>query len=417
MEGTNAMQPEKLSHKTLIVMTLMSVLTLIFVSVACSADSGQIDWDKARALLQKQRQGQSLTAEEEAYLERAKQERARGRQGQKRPQGNRRPQRDGTVKGKETTGMIPLPELVDGKYKDQSGGLYGDGMNTPPASHQAAASKELARVTPLASDGNPSKDGKIVLISLGMSNTTQEFSQFKKIADADREKSPSVLIVDCAQGGQAAAQWAYPEKYKRTDRSTGRERPSPWAVMDERIKNASVLPSQVQLVWIKQAEMGPANLGQFPRHAQVLRDNIAVILRKLKDKFPNLRVAYLSSRIYAGYAGTPLNPEPYAYESAFSVRWLIEDQINGKPELNYDPQKGQVKSPLLLWGPYLWGDGVKPRKSDGLVWKREDLAGDGTHPSDSGRIKVAEMLLRFFKTDTNAKSWFLLGADSDHVTN
>ena len=61
----------------------------------------------------------------------------------------------------------------------------------------------------------------------------------------------------------------------------------------------------------------------------------------------------------------------------------------------------------MLWGPYLWADGVKARKADGLVWEREDLAGDGTHPSPSGRRKVAELLLRFFKTDPTAKGWFV----------
>jgi hypothetical protein len=97
---------------------------------------------------------------------------------------------------------------------------------------------------------------------------------------------------------------------------------------------------------------------------------------------------------------------PYAYESAFVVRWLIEDQIKGKPSLNYDPEKGTVKSPLPLWGPYLWADGEKGRKIDDLIWKPEDLAGDGTHPSDSGRRKVAELLLDFVKTDPTAKLWF-----------
>jgi hypothetical protein len=160
-------------------------------------------------------------------------------------------------------------------------------------------------------------------------------------------------------------------------------------------------------VWLKQAQMGPAQLGEFPKHAESLRDDTADILRKLKTRFPNLRIAYLSSRIYAGYATGPLNPEPYAYESAFSVRWLIEQQIKGEPALNHDSAKGEVKSPLLLWGPYLWADGVKGRKSDELVWKREDLAGDGTHPSTSGREKVARMLLEFLKSDPNAKPWFL----------
>jgi lysophospholipase L1-like esterase len=66
-----------------------------------------------------------------------------------------------------------------------------------------------------------------------------------------------------------------------------------------------------------------------------------------------------------------------------------------------------VKSPLLLWGPYLWADGEKGRKIDHLVWKPEDLAGDGTHPSDSGRRKVAGLLLGFMKTDPTAKMWFV----------
>ena len=110
-----------------------------------------------------------------------------------------------------------------------------------------------------------------------------------------------------------------------------------------------------------------------------------------RQKFPNLRVAYLSSRIYAGYAVTSLNPEPYAYEGGLAVRRLILDQIKGNAGLNYDPAKGELKSPLLLWGPYLWADGTTPRKSDGLIYNREDLGPDGTHPSgSSGRDKVAQ---------------------------
>ena len=55
---------------------------------------------------------------------------------------------------------------------------------------------------------------------------------------------------------------------------------------------------------------------------------------------PNVKLAYLSSRTYGGYATTPLNPEPYAYESGFSVKWLIEGQLKGEAALNYDPGEG-----------------------------------------------------------------------------
>ncbi|MCX7014147.1 MAG: hypothetical protein NTW86_16625, partial [Candidatus Sumerlaeota bacterium] len=117
--------------------------------------------------------------------------------------------------------------------------------------------------------------------------------------------------------------------------------------------------------------------------------------------------AYLSNRIYGGYASTDLNPEPYAYETGFGDRWVIQDQIKGVPGLNFDPAKGEVKAPVLLWGPDLWADGLTPRKSDGLIWKVDEYRSDGTHPNDLARKKVADMLLKFFKTDPTAKIWFV----------
>jgi len=120
-----------------------------------------------------------------------------------------------------------------------------------------------------------------------------------------------------------------------------------------------------------------------------------------------LRIVYLVSRIYGGYSTANLSPEPYAYESAFVVRWLIQGQMQGNVELNCDPARGAVKAPLLLWGPYLWANGMTPRQADGLVWERADLSdADGTHPTASGRKKVAEMLLKFARTDRTARAWF-----------
>ena len=362
---------------------------LTTVAVTVSLANQPIDWQRAQELRRREQQGDTLNEQDRAYLERAKQQRRSQAKAAEAPP------------AKETTGLVPITEMGDGLYQQQTGGLYGRGQNVPPESHLKAAQVQTALIRSRDAQGNPSDTGKIVLISQGMSNTTQEFSVFKKIADADPNKSPQVVIVDCAQGGMAAHQWAYPEVVVKQNR------PSPWDVMDQRIKAAGVTAGQVQVVWLKQAQMGPAQLGEFPAHAESLRNDVAVILRQLKARFPNLRIAYLSSRIYAGYATGPLNPEPYAYESAFSVRWLIESQLANDPNLNYDPTKGEVKAPLLLWGPYLWGDGIKPRQSDGLVWTREDLGLDGTHPSPSGRQKVADMLLTFFKTDPNAKRWFV----------
>lgn len=364
------------------------VAMLLWLVTAVMANE-PIDWQRAGELRRREQQGQTLNQAERAYLERAKQQ--------------RRLQAQATVPlpARETTGLVPITEMGDGLYKGQTGGLYGYGRNVPPEPHLKAAQTQAALIVPRDAAGNPSEGGKIVLISQGMSNTTQEFSAFKTLAEADPNKAAQVVIVDCAQGGMAAHQWAYPEVV------VNQNRPSPWDVMDRRIKAAGVTAGQIQVVWLKQAQMGPAQLGEFPAHARSLQDDVAIILRQLRTRFPNLRLAYLSSRIYAGYAATPLNPEPYAYESAFSVRWLIESQSAGDPNLNYDPAQGEVKAPLLLWGPYLWADGIKPRQSDGLVWNREDLEADGTHPSVSGRRKVANLLLTFFKTDAGTKPWFV----------
>jgi PKD repeat protein len=88
------------------------------------------------------------------------------------------------------------------------------------------------------------------------------------------------------------------------------------------------------------------------------------------------------------------------------VRWTIEDQLKGSANLNFDPKKGAVVAPWIAWGPYLWADGTNPR-SDGFVWLCSDLEADFTHPSASGRHKVAHELLAFFKTHPTATPWFL----------
>jgi hypothetical protein len=231
-----------------------------------------------------------------------------------------------------------------------------------------------------------------------MSNTTQEFSVFKRLADSDPQKSDKVVVVDLAQGGQT------PERWNDVANDAGKK---VWSTVDQRLKAADVTNEQVQVAWVKQAIAGQGRLGEFPAHARRLESDLIILLQLLKQRFPNLQIAFMSSRIYGGYATTGLNPEPYAYEGAFPIRWIIEAQMKGDPKLNYDAAKGEVKAPLVIWGPYLWGDGMTPRK-DGLVWTRDDLRdNDGTHPSPSGQKKVAEMLSTFFKTDPYAKTWYV----------
>ncbi|HZE57678.1 MAG TPA: PKD domain-containing protein [Chthoniobacterales bacterium] len=299
-----------------------------------------------------------------------------------------------------STGNVPLPDLGPGTYRGYLGGLYPNGSNQRPPAHDAAGRAIANQIQPLNAAGQPdATNGKIVFISVGMSNTTQEFASkgstaFKPRADLDPGKNPQLVIVDGAQGGQDATMWLDPNA-------------ATWATVDQRLVAAGVTTSQVQVAWVKQALASPRNYGAFPAHAQALQADLETIVRNLKTRYPNIRIAYLSSRTraYTNDAST-LNPEPFAYESGFSVQWTIADQINGLGNLNFDASKGTVVAPYLAWGPYLWTDGTNPR-SDGFTWLCPDVVNDFTHPSNSGVTKVADQLLALFKTDPTATPWFL----------
>jgi lysophospholipase L1-like esterase len=285
-----------------------------------------------------------------------------------------------------SVGLTPLNDLLGGAYKGESGGLYPGRTNSHPGHSTGLA---LARaIGPRDVNGTPDAGGKYALVSIGMSNTTMEFSAFKALADREPGRDSHLVIVDGAQGGQTASLWINPS--------------CPcWGVLDSRIQAAGVSASQVAIVWLKEADAGPSS--GWPAYAQQLKNEIETMLQMLKQRFPNLRIAYLSSRIYAGYATTALNPEPYAFESAFSVRGVIQDQLSGMAAL--DVASG--RAPWVAWGPYLWADGIRPR-SDGLTWACSDLSSsDGTHPSATGQQKVAALLLDFMRTDATAREWFL----------
>jgi hypothetical protein len=257
------------------------------------------------------------------------------------------------------------------RYRGYRGGLYPGGVNRPPKKYLRNANAASKRVKPI--------NGKIVLLSLGMSMASHEFSAFKRSADRDPQKNPSVVVVDGAQDG--------------FDSRRARSQPAFWNNADQRLAAEGVTPDQVQAVWLKEAVAGEDR--PFPKDARALQGDLRAIIRILRTRYPNVKLVYLSSRTYGGYAITGLNPEPAAYDSAYAVRGIIQERIRGK-----------LKGPHLLWGPYLWTDGAAGRL-DGLVWACEDVEEDGTHPSRSGMQKVVTLLTTFFKTDPTAKRWYV----------
>lgn len=329
----------------------------------------------------------------------------------------------------------PINDLGSATYKGFPGGLFPNGSNTMPVQYAADGTGFAKSVQPLDAKGLPSATGAIVLLAIGLSNTTQEWCCPDPDGSAPNASNPNswtfmgqasvdangvahatglndgtLRIVDGAKGGQAAKCWVDPSAVLCGSQSEYDR------IRDNQLKPRGLTENHVQAVWIKLANASPTvSLPDPNADAFALEISLGQTLRALKVRYPNLRLGFLSSRIYGGYALTNLNPEPFAYESGFSVKFLIEAQINQIASGQVDSRAGDLdygagKAPWISWGPYLWASGTQQR-SDGLTWVIDDFEpGDRTHPSQSGETKVANLLLEFFKTSNQSKCWFLKNA-------
>ncbi len=310
-----------------------------------------------------------------------------------------------------SVGRIPINDLGQGLYLGQfQGGLYPNGSNDIPPAHAARGLQRAEAMSPLNTFGEVDPNGRIVMISIGMSNASQEFcaqsgtdpcapwtfmGQAAAHPDVDRD---TVAIVNGAIGGKPPSAWL--------DVSNNLT----WGEVDDRLQGQGFSTRQVQVAWIKFANGGPSvSLPDPNADAHLLAESIAQIVRNAKLRYPNLTMVFLSSRIYAGYSITNTNPEPFAYESAFTMKWLIEAQIRQMATGAVDERLGNLDvdtiAPWMAWGPYLWADGLNPR-DDGLVWECDDFQSDGTHPDRPGEEKVGAALLEFMLESQFTQSWF-----------
>lgn len=285
------------------------------------------------------------------------------------PAGDARTAADCSVR---QTGLRPLTDMGRFRHRGQLGGLYPGAANKPPRRHLQRGLAAARRVHPIR--------GRVGVIGIGMSNAMAEWGAFAKAAVQDPAVDPSLVFVEGPGAGWDAV---------RVSRPGARY----WRDLDARVRRARLQRTQVQVAWLKQAISGEDR--QFPQDARALQGHLRTIVRLLTARFPNLRLVYVSSRTYGGYAITHLNPEPYAYESGFAVKWLVQEGVRA----------ARPRRVWVGWGPYLWTDGLAGRR-DGLVWACEDVLEDGTHPSASGVRKVVRLLGDFFTTDPTAKLWY-----------
>jgi hypothetical protein len=354
-------------------------------------------------------------------------------------------------------GMAGVPALTDYPpgylYLGLYPGFLYDGANVTPEDHDAAGLGFAAQVQPRDTSGQicttPGPGCRIMFLSIGFSNNTIEFCGGQGIGGDPESPGATPCPLPTAQPpfiqsesfiaktlGDPAVDHA---AVVPVDGAMGGATYDDWdptvsgSAQYDRVLNQILLPSglseaQVQAIWIKDGEAHPTESlatgsAGNPPDAIVAERHLGNILRGLKTFYPSLQEVFVSPRIYGGYANTAsppnlLNPEPFAYEIGFAIKWLVASQITqvrgGAPDPNagdLDYRSGAI--PWVAWGPYLWANGTTPR-SDGLVWLNTDFRyprGDGTadectHPSVHAEDKVAGMLLGFMKSSPYTP-WFL----------
>jgi hypothetical protein len=106
-----------------------------------------------------------------------------------------------------SSGFTPINDLKTGTFNGWTGGLYPNGSNYIPSAHKTAGMNiASSQIIPRDASGNQDVvNGKIVWLSIGMSNTTAETQQFISLANAYPNKNPKLVFVDGAVGGMTAS--------------------------------------------------------------------------------------------------------------------------------------------------------------------------------------------------------------------
>jgi hypothetical protein len=318
--------------------------------------------------------------------------------------------------------LPPLVDLGPGQtYDGYEGGLYPGGSNVRPAPHTAAGQRIAQTIVPLDANGNYDPHGKIVFLPVGTSPNNVLWNGYgtppgnpdydnsiKGRALADPATNPQLVLPDMILGGLPWGDTRDPDDIFYTFH------------IASQLAAQGLTRHQVQIAWVYPFSYDGLTNGlqnwSWPDSAVSYRDSWKATIRALKRVYPNLKIAYLGTKHHP-YRNDSAG-DPAAHDSAWSVKWAIEDQINGDPSLNYDPAKGPVVAPWIAWGPYYWAVADTPRAYDGFLWTCSDvmqtvnqfgqtISPDFTHPSASGIYKQATLLLNQMKTDPTATPWFL----------
>jgi hypothetical protein len=324
-------------------------------------------------------------------------------------------------------------------------GLYNDDIEMP-AAHHAEGLRRGNAILPLDHNGNPDAvNGKIVVMSMGMSNAAGEWCNLDGLIPINVNPDGSIPCYGwTGMGRMHNAGWvnlkhpnlqmlhsAFPAQIAFTwkDDNAGplisnppNPAVAPFHGNYTRVRDyvmpyytPTITENQVQVIWVKQQNPAPTvSLPENMADARVLQRFLGQMLRFAKQRYPNLSMVFFTSAAYRGYGINGFGDEPYGYETGLTMKWLYDAQINqvANGGTVTDRDAGDLDyttdaAPWVASGPYWWADGTISREADGIAWQaNEYLSFDYVHLDLSGNSKIGLILAHFFTFSPYTHCWF-----------
>lgn len=279
------------------------------------------------------------------------------------------------------TGLTPFLDLQTGSYLGYQAGLYPGGTNILTGPHLKSGKTIAKGIKPLDGDGNVNYgDGVVLFAGFGPSVPGHIYGKVVehiRTPSINYDLNPCLDAINLCVGGKDIGY--------ATDDSTTEDY---WELLVQKVYDVGYTPEQVQIGWMYFNTKGLTVPPVFPDKSLETMELDILFINRAKEFFPNLKIVYWSSRHFGGYADTDIVEyyslaEPTSYQNSWTVKWLIEAQINNtEPRLQY--KGANPKSPYILWGPNFWCDGDIKRFYDNKKYTCELSfdADDGYHLSD-----------------------------------
>ena len=281
--------------------------------------------------------------------------------------------------------LFTAGEVYLGKYET---GLYPGGTNEMPREHRLAGEKIASTIVPLDVNGKPDENnGNIVALVMGHSNANMYFRAFQGHLKTKADQlNPRFKLLNAAMGGR---------QLPEISTLSGKV----WDKAAELLSAPGYSVMQVQVLFFHTTYHGWKNLQNekmrpFPELMLRMKADLAKVLRRCVQIYPNLKIAYLTCDGFRHYTGF----EPHVWHEAFGYKWLIESQIKDCPGTDFDGTDRLL--PWLKWGPYIWDNS----------WDKSYFT-DGVHPADKSRAIFVEKYWDHLTNDSVAKKWMFKPTD------